>query len=62
MNLKNMNWLFFAISFLVPVAGYVLYLVYLKKDKRNANSSGWGSLLGVVFYIIFALVFILFIK
>lgn len=62
MNLKNMNWLFFAISFLVPVAGYVLYLVYQKKDERNASSSGWGSLLGVVFYIIFALVFILFIK
>ena len=62
MNLKTMNWLFFAISFLVPVAGYVLYLVYLKKDERNANSSGWGALFGVAFYIVFALVFILFIK
>ncbi len=62
MNLKKMNWLFFAISFLVPVAGYVLYLVFLKKDERKATSSGWGSLWGVLFYIVFALVFILFIK
>ena len=61
MNLKKMNWLFFAISFLVPVAGYVLYLVFLKKDERKATSSGWGCLWGVLFYIVFALVFILFI-
>lgn len=61
MDFKKMNWLFFAISLLVPVAGYVLYLIYLKKNERNAYSSGWGAMLGVVFYIIFALVFILFI-
>ena len=62
MNLKKMNWLFFAISFFVPIAGYVLYLVYLKNDERKSTSSGWGSLLGVVFNIVFTLVFILFIK
>lgn len=61
MNLKKINWLFFAISLLVPVAGYVLYLIYLKKNERNAYSSGWGAMLGVVLYIILALVFILFI-
>ena len=61
MNFKNMNWLFFAIGFFVPVAGYVLYLVYQNKDEKISTSSGWGSLLGVAFEIIFALVFILFI-
>ena len=62
MNLKKMNWLFFAISFLVPVAGYVLYLIFLKKDENKSYSSGWGAMLGVVAYIIFAFIFILFIK
>ncbi len=62
MSFKNMNWLFFAISFLLPPVGYALYLVFLKKDERKSYSSGWGSLLGVVFYIVFALVWILFLK
>lgn len=62
MDLKKINWLFFAISFLVPVAGYVLYLIFLKKDENKSYSSGWGAMLGVVAYIIFAFIFILFIK
>lgn len=62
MDLKKINWLFFAISFLVPVAGYVLYLIFLKKNENKSYSSGWGAMLGVVAYIIFAFIFILFIK
>lgn len=62
MDLKKINWLFFAISFLVPVAGYVLYLIFLKKDENKSYSSGWGAMLGVVAYIIFAFIFVLFIK
>lgn len=61
-DINKTAWGWWILSFFVPIAGYVLYLVYKTKDARKSKSSGWGSLLGCAFYFVLFFVWLLFIK
>ncbi len=60
--IDSLRWLFAVVSFLCPVVGYVLYLVWKQKHTRTSDMSGWAALLGVFAYIIFFFVWVFFIK
>lgn len=56
------NWGLWIASFVLPPLGYIFYSVWKKSKPRNSYSSGWGALWGFLFYVVGALVYILFIK
>ena len=55
---KGINWGLWIAGFVLPPLGYIFYSV----KPRNSYSSGWGALWGFLFYVVGALVYILFIK
>lgn len=58
---KGINWGLWIVSFILPPLGYILYCNMKEKNTKKSLSSGWGALFGVLFYIVAALAFILFI-
>lgn len=55
-------WGWWVLGLVMPIAGYVLYLVWKGKNERDSQSSGWGALLGCALYVVLFLVWALFIK
>ncbi len=58
----KMNWAFWFIGFFLPPLGCVFYGIWQNKKPNEAISSGWGTLFGIVLYIVLFLVFVLFLK
>lgn len=40
------------LGFFLPIVGFILFLVWKEKKPVKSSSTGWGSLLGLVFRII----------
>lgn len=59
---RGINWGLWFAGFFLPPLGYIFYSVWKESKPKSSYSSGWGALWGVLFYIVGALVFILFIK
>lgn len=60
LNESPIKWLFGILSFILPPVGYVLYLVWKNSKQERSTFCGWASLIGCGFYIILAIVLILF--
>ena len=39
-------------GFFLPIVGFILYLVWKEKRPVKANSTKWGSMLGMVFRLV----------
>lgn len=59
LSLKQINWCFGTLGFILPILGYIFYLIWQKKQPQKSKASGWGSLLGSAFYIVITIIIIL---
>lgn len=59
-SLKNIA--FGILGFLIPPVGYVLYLVFQKKNAKLSKTIGWFTLIGCAVYLVLIIVLILILK
>lgn len=59
---SRLSWGWWALGLVMPIAGYVLYLVWKEKKEKDSQSSGWGALWGCLLYFVLFFVWALFIK
>ena len=51
----SIGW--FILGFLVPIAGFILFLVWSSDRPQSAKMSGLGALVGIILSVVFGIIY-----
>jgi len=58
-TVDNGGPLWFLIGFCVPLAGLIIYLIYMQNKPNTAKSAGMGALISVILSVVFTILSVL---